>query len=345
VSSSASLEWNLYRAVKGEGRLRVADLATAQRGYLRIGDLNLASARLRPVREIEGLPDDPLGVFLFSAAPEGWSSSGRVYGIDLLDKNTVLDQDRVEVAYSVGTSTPILQAVSTVIASAGESIVVDSNVTSTLKSAMVWQAGTTKLQIVNDLLAALNYSSLWVDGVGNYRATPYVVPARRGISYEMLNLPRELVDGEQSIYEDNWDRDRDLFDVPNKVITVQNASGDAEPRTGLATNTDPASPFSYANRGNRWITRTITGVDTPSGTNAEIDAFLNDKARSSLISLSAVQAAVSVNHLPIPVRVGDVVRFANTPAGIDKRHVFTAIDLAAHPLGLMSSTLQEVIDL
>jgi hypothetical protein len=344
VSTSARLKWNLYEAVKGEGSMRVADLAHTQSGYLRIGDLPLASARLRPVRTIEGLPDEPLGVYLFSAAPEEWSNSGRVFSVQMLDKNTVLDQDRVENTYAVSTSTPILQAVATVIASAGESITVDAAVTSTLRAPMVWPADTTKLQIVNDLLAALNYSALWVDGVGNYRATPYVVPARRSITYELLNVPRELLYGEKSIYRDEWSRDRDLFDVPNKVITVEAGTGSGTPRTGVATNTDPASPFSYASRG-RWIVQTISGVETPSGTNSEIDAFLDAKAKASLIAFSAVQAAVSIKHLPIPVRVGDVARFANPPAGIDKRHVFTSIDLDAHPLGLMTSRLQELVDL
>ncbi len=345
VEPSASLTWSLYSAVKGSGSLKIADLAEAKSGMLRVGQVALAAARLRPVCVIEGLPEIPLGVYLFSAAPEEWSGSGRVYSVELLDKNTVLDQDLVEESYTVAAGTVILAAVATVIASAGETITVDATVTSTLSTALVWEAGTSKLQIVNDLLAALNYNALWVDGVGNYRATPYVVPAARSISYELLNLPRELVDGEQSIYEEKWTRDRDLFKVPNKVITVQSGTGDTAPRTGLATNTDPDSPFSYAARGNRWLSQKITGVEVPAGTTPEIDAFLNAKARASLIASSAVQAAVSVRHLPLPVRVGDVLRFANTPAGIDGRHTLTSISLEAHPLGLMSSTLQEVIDL
>jgi len=346
IEPSASLTWLLYTAVKGGGSLRVTDLKSAKAGFLRIGDVALASARLRPVLVIEGLPEIPLGVYLFSAAPERWSAAGRVYSLELLDRNSVLDQDLVEESYTVAAGTQILQAVADVIASAGESFTVDATVTSTLATAMVWPTGTSKLQIVNDLLAILNYNALWVDGVGNYRATPYVLPASRSIAYELLNgINRELVDGASSIYAEEWSRDRVLFDVPNKIITVQAGSGSSAPRTGLATNTDPTSPFSYSSRGNRWLTKVISGVEVPAGSDAEIDAFLNAKARASLVAYSAVQASVDVKHLPIPVRVSDVLRFANTPAGIDKRHVLTKLTLAAHPLGLMTSTLQEVIDL
>lgn len=351
VEPSAQLSWSLYNAVKGTGSLKVNDLASAAGGFLRIGDVELASARLRPVLLVDGLPEIPLGVYLFSAAPEEWSGAGRVYGLELLDRCTVLDQDLIEISYTVLAGTVILAAVADVVASAGEAISVNASVTATTSSAMVWPAGTSKLQIVNDLLAVLNYNALWVDGFGNFRATPYVVPADRPLGYELLNgIDRELVDGERGIYAETWSRDRDLFKVPNKVITVQSGSGEEEPLTGLSTNTttdptDPTYPFSYAARGNRWISKVVDGVEVPDGTAPEQEAYLDARARASLIASSSVQASISVKHLPIPVRVSDVVRFANAPAGIDARHVLTSIDLEAHPLGLMTSTLQEVIDL
>lgn len=345
VEGSASLSWSLYSAVKGSGGIKVTDLETARDGLIAIKDVALESVRLRPVCIIDGLPEIPLGVYLVSAAPEEWTGSGRTLGIDLHDRATVLDQDQVDQSYTVDAATPILAAVAAVIASAGESIAVDAAVTATLSSPMVWPAGTSKLTIVNDLLGALNYSSLWVDGQGQFRATPYVVPARRSQSYELLNnVTRELVDGESSIYSDTWSRDRDMFGVPNKVIAVQSASGDAPALVGVYTNEDPGSPFSYPSRG-RWITRTLDGVETPDGDDLAVVAFLESKAQQSLIAASAVQASIKVKHLPVPLRVSDVMRFQNAPAGINKRHVVTNIELEAHALGLMSSTLQEVIDL
>ena len=345
VTGSESLQWQLYAAVKGSGNLKVADLPKPKPGLLSIGQVPLSSARLRPVLLIEGLPEIPFGVFLMAAAPESWTGTGRVLSLELLDRATVLDQDQVDASYAVPAGTVILSAVASVIAAAGEHIDVDASVTDALATAMVWPAGTTKLQIVNDLLAALNYNSLWVDGLGNFQATPYVLPAQRSLSYEILNgVERELVDGEQAIYAQEWTRDRDMFDVPNKVIAVQSASGDAPALVGEYTNTDPDSPFSYPSRG-RWITKTLDSVETPDGTDLEVVAFLEAKARQSLIASSSVQATVQVKHLPVPIRVSDVMRFANTPAGIDARHVVTSISLDAHPLGLMESKLQEVTDL
>lgn len=342
---SASLSWSLFAAVKGSGSVSVIDLDQAQSGFLTLEQVALLRARIRPVLVVEGLPEIPLGMFLPSGAPEEWSGTGRTVKIELLDRATVLDQDRVETSYTVGTSTPILSAVSTVVSSAGESIVVPAGVTDTLASPMVWPAGTAKLQIVNDLLAALNYNSLWVDGVGNFRATPYELPARRSMAYELIEgEQRELVDGDRSIYGDEWSRDVDLFNVPNKVIAVQSGNGDAPALTGTWTNTDPASPFSFPSRG-RWIVRVLENVETPNADNATVTAFLEAKARQSLVAASSVQGTISVKHLPVPIRVSDVMRFANSAAGIDGRYVVTSISLEAHSLGLMDTKLQEVVDL
>jgi len=111
------------------------------------------------------------------------------------------------------------------------------------------------------------------------------------------------------------------------------------------TNTDPDSPFSYPSRGNRWKPETLENVETPEGTDTEVIAFLESVARRSLIAYSSVQATVEVSCLPIPVRVGDVIRFANVPAGIDNRHVVTSIELNANPLGLMALKLQALVSL
>ena len=80
---------------------------------------------------------------------------------------------------------------------------------------------------------------------------------------------------------------------------------------------------------------------------ATATAALTARANQTLTAASSVQAAVQVEHLPLPLRVSDVVRFAATPAGIDARHVVTSLSLDCSPTGtgLMKSTLQEVIDL
>lgn len=343
--SGGSLGWTNNQAVKGTGKAEVIDLKTAEDGLIKIGDLQLESLRLRPVCIIKGLPEQPLGVFLVSAAGEQWEETGRVWSLELLDKCTVPDQDKIEESYSVETGADILRTVAALLFSCNEILSWDSTVTYTVSTGMVWEAGTSKLSIINDLLDVANYNALWVDGYGNFQVTPRVLPAYRSIMYEALNVPRELRDGEQAIYTPSWSRDRDSFEVPNKVIAIQSAGGEDDPAlVGVWTNEDPGSPYSYQSRG-RWVPHVLDGVDVPEGTPEEIVAFLQKRAQTTLVQMSAVQAVVKLEHLPVPFRVGDVVRFAHAPARIDSRHVVTAIDLDTSATGLMKSTLQEVISL
>jgi hypothetical protein len=340
-----TLTWVQNAAVKGGGKVEVVDLETAQAGMMRIAELSLESVRLRPVLVVQGLPENPLGVFLVSAATEQWESTGRVWSLELLDRTTVPQQDAVEESFAVAAGTLILAQVGTILASSGEYVAVDASNTLTTSTGMVWEAGTNKLKIINDLLDTAGYNALWMDGYGNFQMTKRVLPADRSITYEILGFPRELRDGAQSIYSPEWERNRDSFEVPNKVIAVQAASGqDSEALIGIWTNEDSTSPYSYPSRG-RWIPHVLDQVDTPEGTEAEVIAFLENRARATLVQMSAVQAQVKIEHLPIPVRVGDVLRFSHTRAGVDARHVITRIQLDTSALGMMQSTLQEVISL
>jgi hypothetical protein len=343
--SEGSLSWTQNAAVKGSGDMLIVDLEQAEQGMLRVKDLKLESVRFRPVQAVSGLPENPLGVFLVSNSDEDWQATGRVWKIELLDKTTVPSQDVVDQSYAVAAGTLILNQVKVILASCNEYIAVDASNTLATSTNMVWEAGTSKLKIINDLLDVAGYNALWADGYGNYQTTPRVLPANRSITYEVLGLPRELRDGEKSIYSPDWNRNRDSFQVPNKVIAVQAAAGsDAQAIIGTWTNDDPASPYSTVSRG-RTIPYVLSSVETPAGTAAETLTFLQNRARATLVQMSAIQAQVKLEHLPIPVRVSDVIRFSNTKAGVDARHVITSIKLKTEPLGLMQSTLQEVISL
>jgi hypothetical protein len=352
VQLDGSLSWVSGAGVKKSGALSVVDLLEAGPGLTRIADVDLLRTRIRPVMVVEGLPEFPLGAYLVTAAPESWSGTGRTFALELHDKCTVLDQDAVEVSFTASATVPVLTVLSGLVESAGERITVDGQDVRTLTAPLVWEAGTSKLRIVNDLLAALNFNSLTIDALGNFQATPYVRPADRSIRYTMLNnvegdaLVRELSDGAESIYSPEWARDRDAYGVPNKVIAVAVGSGGEAPLSGTVSNTDASSPFSIVARG-RTIVRVVSGVDVPDFTGspdpaAATVAFLTARASEVLISSSSVQAGVSVKCLPIPVDLLEAVVFAHAPAGIDARHTVRRVSLALSFAGLMQLDLVEV---
>ena len=119
---------------------------------------------------------------------------------------------------------------------------------------MEWEPGTSKLRIISDMLAAINYGSLWFDGNGTLKASPYIAPSLRDADfhYETSAVSVILPDAEQNL---------DLFSIPNRwVLIVSNP--DQPPLRAEITNASPLSPTSTINRG-RIITKVVTDVEAP----------------------------------------------------------------------------------
>lgn len=295
-------------------------------------EVNWLTARVRPVLSIDGYGDTALGVFLAAEAPEAHTDTGFSRSIKLLDKCTILDQDKLDAAYALDAGTVVTTAIVTLIASTGETNIAITPSAATLVNPLVWPAGTTKLQIVNDLLSVINYFSLFTNGDGQYRGEPYVKPASRAIVWDFL-------DGPDCIYLPVLTKDVDLFAIPNKFIAITQGAGDTAALTATATNTDPASPYSTVSRG-RTITEVLSGVEIAD--QATLDAF----AERRLIELTTPTASIEIAHAFVPdLAFNRAVRFRRVPAAIDARHVVSKIEISLDPTQLAKSTLTEVVDL
>lgn len=317
-----NLEWLYNAVVKGSGSMLVSDVSQ---------DINWLTARLKPVMLIDGLDPQPLGVFLPSEAPEAYGP-GRRWTVKLLDKTTILDQDTIEETYALAAGSVVTDEIITVIESSGIFNHSITPSTATLATAMVWSPGTSKIRIINDLLATINYFSLYANFDGQMVGAPYTRPAARPIVYE-------FIDGSTSIYRPDFVRDVDIWTIPNRVTVVSVGDGSTEALTSTVTNTDPASPYSSVSRG-RVIGRTETGIDIAD------QSTLDDYAQRRLIELTSPTAGVKIFHAPVPgLAVNQVARFRRVPAGIDARHAVTKTSIKLQGTALAQTTFREVVDL
>lgn len=321
--TSGKLDWVANAMVKGGGELTVQNVNQ---------DVNWLTAHLRPVMAIEGLPEQPLGVFLISEAPEAWGQSGMSWAIKLLEKTTILDQDILTATYSVAAGTVVTTEIGNIITSAGITNYRIQASSATTPQSLVWLAGTSKLRVINDLLASIGYFSLYSDFQGQLVGEPYILPAFRPTVYEFF-------DGENAIYEGNFTRDIDIWKIPNRVVITGMGDGVTPALVSTIDNTDPDSPYSIANRG-RVIGYTEEGVEAAD--QATLDAY----ARRRLIELTTPTASIEIRHAPLPgLAVNQVVRFRRVPAGIDARHTVSKTELTLSGSALAVSTLREVVDL
>ncbi|MEU1863696.1 hypothetical protein [Streptomyces gardneri] len=76
-----------------------------------------------------------------------------------------------------------------------------------------WPPGTPKLTIINKLLNAINYETLYFDEYGVAIVRPYVPPASRESEFDYATDQNSVIlpDAEQTL---------DLFDVPNSFTLV-----------------------------------------------------------------------------------------------------------------------------
>lgn len=308
---------NVHRPISGGGQLDVVD----------VGDnVDWLNARVRVWWEVAGVEPWPLGTFLCMADGEARGQATTSREVVLLDKLLILDEDRVESTYSVAAGAVVTDVVADLIASAGESAVAITDSAETLTSGQVWEPGTSKLRIINDLLDAINYFSLRCDGYGRYVAAPYQAPAQRPVE-------REFIPGEASIHLPELRLERKLSDIPNRVVLVSAGGHDEPALVGVAENTDPGSRFSYPARG-RWIVHVEEGVEATS------QSVIDSLAARRLTERSTVAAAAEIRHAAVPLALNDVARLAD--GDLDMRAAVQSWDLVLQPGELMRTTIREV---
>lgn len=320
--TDGKLDWLSTAGVKGAGELTVTDVNQT---------IDWLNSRFRPVMVIEGLPIQPLGIFLASETPESWDR-GRTWSVKLLDKTTILEQDTISVTYSLAAGTVVTTKIIEIIESAGITNHAITPSAATLDGDIAWNVGTSKLRIVNDLLDIITYFSIFANFEGQLIGAPYVLPAQRPLFWEFL-------DGPESIYSPRFTRDVDTYSIPNRVILIGIGDGTTAALTSIAENNDASSPYSIANRG-RVIGRTESGVE------AADQAALDLMARRRLVELTSPTAGVEISHAPVPgLAVNQAAKFRRQIAGIDARHVVFRTGITLDGTALATSVLRQVVDL
>lgn len=237
----------------------------------------------------------PVGTFLLTSPVENHTEVGLTYSVGLLTKMNVPHEDTVEDRYTLPVGAAIIPTVVALLESTGETRIAVTASAATLTSGLTWEAGTSKLTIINDLLQAAGYWSLWCDGSGLFRVEPYVDPASRPVAFEFEH-------GERSLHFPDWNREQDHTSVPNRFVAVGQGDEEAPPLVGVATNEDPESPYSYQSRG-RWITATEEGVEATS------QAVIDQHAARRLMDAMTPVSRLAVTHAMLPLDPNDLVAF------------------------------------
>lgn len=251
--------------------------------------------RVKIYYSLQGLEPWSLGVFVPSV-PEDDHGEGIVRnGVILQDKLILLDTDRVGATYYIKRNDSLQSHVVSLIESIGE---VSSGVqpsTVTAREELAWDGGTPKLTIINDILKAMGFYPLYVNGNGIYQAKPYILPSQ-------ITPIRHFKRGDQSIHKANYRRSINTSEIPNKVILTADGSTTNDALTEYWENRDPDSPYSIENRG-----QTITYFED--GVEAESPTQLKALAQRKLVELTSPSTVMNIEHLVVPLGLHDIISF------------------------------------
>lgn len=296
--TAGHLDWSIFNTIRTSGNLTWSGPDASSMP-------NWSQIRVAPTYTAltpDGVVTWQMGVYLPAAPTLKFTPTGLEVNVELYDKLLILDQSKVTESYTVAAGSVVTAAAAAVVAGAAlyaptTAVVASSQ---TLLTSMVWPAGTTRLAIVNDLLAAINYFSLWVDRYGTFQITPYIPPEQRQVQWQ-------FADDNSSIYTPDFDNEQDTFNIPNQVVMVSASDGTSVALT--ATANDYTSPNGYTAKG-WWNTYFEDNVQTTS------QATLNATAARKLVDLSTAQNTLNINHAHLPLDLNDAIMFTNSVAGI-----------------------------
>jgi len=192
----------------------------------------------------------PQGVYLLSSPTREIDAGGVVIrDVDAYDQSVILQAEKTEDNFYVSANDVYTDVIAEILTDLGITSFSITRSTKTLPAQKVWDAGTSYLQILNDLLTAINYEPVYFDADGVAQVQPYIDPQSRTAEYTYDT-------GLTSVLVPEATQRLDLFNQPNKWVLIV-SEPDRPLLRSVYTNTDPASPTSTVNRG-----RTITDVKT-----------------------------------------------------------------------------------
>lgn len=269
----------------------------------------------------------PQGVFLLTSPSRRSDSAKRVTReVEAYDQLQVLTDDKTADRFTVPAGSVYTDSISAILGSMTKNITPSPL---TLPVAMEWEPGTANLTVINDLLGAINYGSLYFNEIGEAVAAPYVSPVDR---------PAEFVyaDDEDSVMLPDVEQTIDLFNVANKWVLVVSDADRASLRSEF-TNDDPASLTSTISRG-----RTI--LDFRTEQDAADLTTLTAKVARLAIEASQVFEEIAFDTALMPHHShNDIYTFSFSNLVVDDKYAETSWEYNLEAGATMKHTVRKVV--
>ncbi len=297
-------------------------------------DLKTVDLRIRPIFRLmtpTGWVEYPLGTFIMSSPERVKQGSGIVQQVDCYDYNTILKEDKITNRLFIAAGENYVRQIRNILNAAGIKKVNIETSLLAIRENLEFEIGTSKLDIINALLTAINYEPLHFDNRGYAVSKRYIEPLNRLTEHSYRT-------DDHSIIKNGAKQIIDIYNVPNIFVRYTD-DPDGEEFYSQFINDSAGSTISTINRGRNVVD--IESVDDI----ADQDT-LNDLVRRLAIEKSQTYDAVILPTAIMPHHAYRDCIFVNEGSlGVGNKYIEYAWEMELGVGGTMTHELKRVVKL
>lgn len=311
-------------------------MGTASFVIKEIGDVDLRTVdlRIRPFFRLKvatGWLEYPLGTYIMSSPERSRQGTGVSQQVDCYDYSTILKEDKITTRLFITSGTNYVTQVRSIITAAGiKKTNIETSIL-TVSTPLEFEIGTSKLDIINSLLTAINYEPLHFDNRGYAVSRRYIEPLNR-------QTEQAYQTNDRSIIKNGAKQSVDTYNVPNIFVRYTNNPDGAELRSQYI-NDSVISPISTVNRG-----RNVVNIESVN--DIADQTTLNDLVRRIAIEKSQTYDAITLPTALMPHHsYRDCIFVGEDGLGVGNKYIEYAWEMNLSVGGTMVHTLKRVVKL
>lgn len=253
-----------------------SELKTSFRGtFFEYSDeIDFLTDRLRPVIILNGV-EYPMGVYVITTETLRYDSGVMQKDIEGYSLLYLAQRKRIEERVHIAAGKNYGTVIFELLVSCGISAIEADETDLTFAAAREdWDIGTPIIEIVNELLAEINYNEVWVDLNGVVRLTKYRQPTLETIKHTYS-------EGEYSLIESAYTKKSDRYGKYNVFRVICDSPDLDEPMVAISENNVDESPFSIARLGRILYTTKIDSTPSKAALQAYADRLRNQSLQET----------------------------------------------------------------
>lgn len=217
-------------------------------------DIDFLTDRVKPILTINDV-DYPLGIYVITTETHNRNEAVQSCTLEGYSLLYLIQRDRLEAPLHLSAGTNYIVAIFSDVFGSYDGATAKADSTEYVLSTdrEDWETGTSRLDIINQLLDEISFNSVWIDFSGTVRMTKYEQPSLSAIDHRYNQ-------GEYSLIEDYYEITKDRFSKCNVFRVVCENPEQDEPMVAISVNDSADNPYSTVNIGRVLYTENVDNI-------------------------------------------------------------------------------------